>query len=670
MFGVSDVSKITTYLTCIQNMKRLLSALFLLSAYHCFADPRLPNFFTDHMVLQRSQAIPVWGWASPNETITVTLDKQVKKIKTPKSGKWMVKFDPMEAGGPYTLTVKGNTTITLQDVLIGEVWICSGQSNMEWELSSSMNAAKEMSQADYPQIRHFKVAHAISNKPLDNVAAAQWKICNPQNTGDFTAVGYFFARDLYQKLHVPIGLLNTSWGGTHSETWTSKEAFQQSDEFKDMIAKMPTIDLDSLARRQAEEVQAKIKSMGINAEKPASSTAWAAENFNDGKWPTMALPGPWEEKGFEGLDGIVWFRKFVTIDQVDVGKPAVLVLGKIDDSDHSFVNGTEVGGMTNKWNELRSYKIPAGVLHEGKNLIAIQVEDNGGGGGIYGDSSELKLTIGNKNIPLYGDWKFQVEEMKISESGLNPNAYPTLLYNAMIQPLEPFAFAGVIWYQGEANADRAYQYRKAFPLMITDWRSKWHRDFPFYFVQLASFNAGNGDSQHGSTWAELREAQTMTLSLPNTGMAVTIDIGESNDIHPKNKQDVGKRLAALALNRTYRQPMEDTGPMYHSMKTEGNSIVLQLDSIGSGLMVKDKYGYLKGFEIAGSDKQFHYAKATIRGNEVVVSSDSVTAPVAVRYAWADDAPDANLYNKEGFPAVPFRTDNWEGVTVKNKFGFE
>jgi sialate O-acetylesterase len=296
------------------------------------------------------------------------------------------------------------------------------------------------------------------------------------------------------------------------------------------------------------------------------------------------------------------------------------------------------------------------------------MEDTGGGGGLHGDSDDMKLVIGSAILPLSGAWAFGVESVSTGNSFLNPNSFPTLLYNAMIHPLVPFGIKGAIWYQGENNATRAHQYRQAFPLMINDWRKKWGQgNFPFYFVQLASFKAANGTSATGSTWAELREAQTMTLSLPNTGMVVTTDIGETNDIHPKNKQDVGKRLAALALRNTYQKDVVASGPVYRSMKVDGSRVIVSFDNVGTGLNARDKYGYLKGFEIAGADQKFHYAKAHIEGNNVVVYNEVVTTPVAVRFAWADDAGEANLFNKEGLPAVPFRTDTWKGITEGKKY---
>lgn len=632
-----------------------------------YADVHLPKLFADHMVLQRGKPIPVWGWANANEKITVQFNEQTKITKAGKDGKWKLQLDAATAGGPFVLTVKGKNTITINDVLVGEVWICSGQSNMEWSVRNTNNAEKEMASADYPMIHHFLVAKDVSAKPLDDIKAGEWQVCNPETVGDFTAVGFFFARALYNELKIPIGLINTSWGGTHSETWTSREAFEGSDEFKTMIAGMPNLNLDSLAAEKAKLMTKKIQALQPGFGTAVNEDEWKGNNYEDSKWPSMQLPSVWEQKGLDGVDGIIWFRKTITVTEADAGKAAILELSFIDDNDITYVNGVKVG-TTNAWNEKRKYNIPAGVLKAGKNIIAVRVEDTGGGGGIYGDANDLKITIDGKAQTLAGAWLFQVAALQKGNSSVGPNDYPTLLFNAMLKPLVPYAIQGAIWYQGESNAGRAYQYRKAFPLMITDWRKQWNAgNFPFYFVQLASFNSANGNSKNGSTWAELREAQTITLSLPHTGMAVTTDIGEANDIHPRNKQDVGKRLAAIALHDVYNKQIEYSGPMYESMQVDGNKIIISFTHTGSGLVAKDKYGYLKGFEIAGADQQFHYAKAMIQGDKVVVFADGVHNPVAVRFGWTDDAAEDNLFNKEGFPASPFRTDTWKGITEENKF---
>ena len=613
----------------------------------------------------------MWGWADKGEKVTVVFKGQSKSAKTDNSGKWIVVLAPEPAGGPFQLIIKGKNSITLSDVLIGEVWVCSGQSNMEWTVRNSKNAEEEIRNGNYPQIRQFLVQKSVSLKPEEDVKGGDWKVCSPDNIADFTAVGYFFARDLFNELKVPIGLINTSWGGTHSETWTSKEAFEQSEEFKSMIATMPAIDLEALAKQKRDDQLQKLKDMNINLSS-VDATNWKTPSYDDSQWHSLDAPGLWEEQGFDEADGVIWYRKTISIGGSDAGKEAVVELAMIDDSDETFINGIKVGQTINRYNEKRKYNVPAGVLVEGRNLIAIKVEDTGGGGGIYGEKSDLKLTTNSHNvIPLDGKWQFNIETLTSSTTSIGPNAYPTLLFNAMINPILNFAIEGAIWYQGESNAGRAYQYRKAFPLMIQDWRNHWKQgDFPFYFVQLASFNANHGTSEHGSSWAELREAQSMTLSLPNTGMAVTTDIGEANDIHPRNKQDVGKRLAAIALNKAYGRSNVFTGPVYKGINVEGKKIRVSFTDVGSGLMVKDKYGYLKGFEVAGSDQKFRYAKAWLEGNDVVVSCDEVSNPVAVRFAWADNPEDANLFNKEGFPASPFRSDNWQGITVEGKFVIE
>lgn len=645
-----------------------LAAIAILIHSFANANIRLPKIFGDSMVLQRGQEIPVWGWADKNEKITVTFNRQTKTITTGKDGKWKVTLAPETEGGPYRFIAKGKNTITLQNILVGDVWVCSGQSNMEFHLSSVINAAKEIEEANFPGIRHFTVLNDVAEKPRDDLAhESSWKAATSQNAGNFTAVGYFFARELYKELKVPIGLIHTSWGGTNSETWTSHAAFENSDEFKEMIKEMPNLNLDSIAKERKKTALKKLQNMQGGIHDAASVAAWKKFSFDDTRWPRMKVPGLWEQQGLENFDGTVWFRKAITISGADAGKPAELQLGMIDDNDETFINGTKAGS-TKGYNVKRIYKVPAGILKAGRNVVAVRVQDTGGGGGFYGDPGDAKIIIDSKEQSLEGDWSFQVESLQQESASLSPNAYPSLLYNAMIHPLIPFAIKGAIWYQGESNAERAYQYRKAFPLMITDWRQQWGQgNFPFYFVQLASFNAGNGNSKNGSTWAELREAQTLTLSLPNTGMAVTTDVGEPTDIHPKNKQAVGQRLAAIALHNTYEKSKVYSGPQYQSMKTEGNKVMVSFTNTGSGLSAKGPNGSINGFEVAGADQQFYSAKASVKGNLAEVSCDSVPNPVAVRYAWADDASNATLYNKEGFPALPFRTDNWNNITMENKY---
>ncbi|HEY8971370.1 MAG TPA: sialate O-acetylesterase [Puia sp.] len=643
----------------------------LLLSVSLFAEVRLPRLFGDNMVLQRDKPIAVWGWAAPGEKVTVHFNGQTQTVRTDKQGQWSLRLAPMSAGGPYQMTVNGGKSEkTFNNVMIGEVWICSGQSNMEMPIAGwgkINNYQQEIADANFDAIRQIKVPNTVALIPQTDIPSGEWKVCSPQTAGDFSATAYFFARELYQKLHIPIGLINTSWGGTMVETWTSRGAFEQSDEFRQMITTMPpAADIKQIGEQKKADLIKKITA--LQGTLTGNETEYSSADLDDTRWPHMKLPVLWEQAGLglDDLDGVVWFRKVVEISDADAGKAAVLDMGKIDDEDETYVNGTKVGATSN-YSAHRQYAIPLGVLKAGKNVIAVRVHDTGGGGGIYGEPGELKCTIGSHELSLAGDWSFNVASV-VMNTAMGPNSAPTLLFNAMINPLIPYTIRGAIWYQGEANAGRAYQYRKAFPLMITDWRQHWKDgDFPFYFVQLASFGADHGNSRRGSTWAELREAQAMTLALPNTGMAVTTDIGNSTDIHPKDKQDVGKRLAFIALNNLYGQTMEYSGPVYQSMQVDGQKVMLHFSHTGSGLSTPDKYGYLRGFEVAGSDHVWHYAKAAIQGDKVVAWSDVVASPVAVRYGWMDDALEDNLFNKEGLPAPPFRTDEWKGVTENVKY---
>ncbi|HSQ47324.1 MAG TPA: sialate O-acetylesterase [Lutibacter sp.] len=640
-------------------MRPYILIIALVFSINSAANVRLPKLFSDDMVLQRDHLIPIWGWANANEKIEIRFNKQLKSTKADKNGKWIVRLDAENAGGPYELSIKGKNHLILKNVLVGEVWICSGQSNMEFTVNEAMNAEKEINDADYPFIRHFKVERDVSSLPKDDVKSGKWEVSTKKTVGNFTAVGYFFAKKLYEELKIPIGLINTSWGGTGSETWTSREAFESSEEFASMIAEMPKVNLDSISQIFIKSITKRIETLQGSKIDSDNTAQFKELEFDDVSWPEINQPELWETQELGEFDGVVWLRKTITLSTEDTGKAGMLELSKIDDEDISFINGIEVG-RNNIWDAKRKYPIPLGLLKAGENTIAIRVVDGGGGGGIYGDTSDFKLTVGNNAIPLTGKWKYQVESVK---SDISPNSYPSLLYNAMVNPLIPFAIQGVLWYQGETNAWRAQQYKKAFPLMISDWRNKWHQgNFPFYFVQLSSFNETNGNSNNGSMWAELREAQTETLQLPNTGMCVTTDNGDPLDIHPKNKQDVGKRLAAIALSKTYKKNIVYSGPTFISMEIQENKIIVSFENIGSGLSTPDKYGYVKGFEIAGDDQIFYYAKAKIVDDKVVIYNENVKNPVAIHFGWADDASDNNLYNKEGFPAVPFRTDKWKNVT--------
>ncbi|GGA66241.1 9-O-acetylesterase [Flavobacterium palustre] len=628
------------------------------------ANVRMPLLFSDGMVLQRNKPIPVWGWANPDEKVEIHFNKQAKMVQADKNGKWMVSLSAEKAGGPFELIITGKNKIVIKDVLVGEVWICSGQSNMEFQMYKLPDFETQKAQSNEPMIRQFLVVQDLSGTPKEDLKEGKWTVSNKENIKDFTAVGYFFAKKIYTELKIPIGIINTSWGGTCVETWTSREAFQKSAEFKDMIATVPSVNMDAIFETYKKSLLDNIQKIQGFEVTDANQEQFKEPDFKDANWPEIKVPSLWENQQIGNIDGVVWMRKTIILTAEQAKKEAILYLSKVDDEDQTYVNGVQVG-TNNIWDAKRIYKIPAGVLKEGANVIAVKITDYSGGGGIYGDSAELKIDFNGSSIALDGFWKFKVVNVKVSVS---PNSYPSLLYNAMINPLIPYAFEGVLWYQGEANVSRANQYKKAFPLMITDWRTKWNQGrFPFYFVQLSTYDEFGGNSTKGSRWAELREAQTETLKLPNTGMTVTTDIGNAKDIHPTNKKDVGLRLSAIALNNVYGKKQVYSGPLYKAMEVKGNQIALSFTSIGTGLSTSDKNGILKGFEIAGADKVFYPATAIIKDNKVVVASEKVPNPVAVHYGWADDDTEINLFNRENFPASPFRTDNWDMITAEEKY---
>ena len=557
--------------------------------------------------------------------------------------------------------ISGRNSIVLKDVLIGDVWLCSGQSNMALQVANSNNAEEEIAAAEFPLIRLFQVPSNLQLAPVEDLPEGEWTVCDPETVGGFSAVGYFFGQDLHEELDVPIGLINSSWGGTNVETWTSREMAITDPEMRKAAESIKDMDLEGMKRKLEAERRTLLASLGELEPGMVDGLAlWAAEELDVSEWKPMIVPGLWEEQGLEDVDGVIWFRRDVELSAEHLESPAVLKLGAIDDNDLCWINGVKVG-ETNAYNKARIYDIPKDILRKGRNTIVVRVEDTGGGGGFSGEAEKILFNSTGGDIPLAGEWLYRVSSESFSASSgisVHPNSKPTLLYNGMIQPLVNYPIKGAIWYQGESNAAEAYKYRSRFPNLIRDWRNKWQNPLMgFYFVQLANFMEVK-DEPGESDWALLREAQAMTLALPKTGMAVTIDIGETDDIHPRNKQDVGRRLALAALHDTYGKDVVYSGPVYKSMKLEGSKVILELDPMGSALEVRDKYGYVKGFSIAGEDMVFHWARGVQKESSLILVSDKVDKPVAVRYGWADNPLDANLYNVEGLPASPFRTDDW------------
>lgn len=647
----------------------LLSILFCFTAL-LFTSPlmaqlKLPQIFSDHMVLQQKAEVPIWGWAAAGEKITVQLAKQEVNTTADDSGQWSVKLQPVNAGGPHELVVSSkNQTLRYEDVLFGEVWLCSGQSNMEYTLKM-LDKTEAIANADNDQLRLFTVEKRVAFRPEEDLESGQWASTKPETIADFSAVAYFFGKKLQEELDVPIGLIQSAWGGTVVETWMSSASAKKVPYYTEHVNQLKDFDVEKMKAQTTARYDKLLAEFGDEKKDGLQNgkALWAASNYDDSRWGDMKLPGLWENQGFSELNGVVWYRKEINIPAEVAAKGLTLHLGPIDDDDMTWINGQLVGSMVQKYNVPRIYEVPAKVLKAGKNVITVRVNDTGGGGGFHGQAEQMKIQSGDFEHSLAGMWKYRLSPDLVSfeAAGAGPNDHPTVLFNGMINPLIPYALQGAIWYQGESNAGRAYEYRELFPMMINDWRKYWSEDLDFYWVQLANFMDPASDPGP-SNWAELREAQDMTLSLPKTGMAVIIDIGEADDIHPKNKEDVGLRLALQALHKNYGQDIVYSGPVFEGMKIDGKTAILSFDHTGSGLMAKDKYGYLKGFAIAGKDRKFHWARARIVGDKVEVFSPEVNQPVAVRYAWADNPEDANLYNKEGLPAAPFRTDEWPGVT--------
>ncbi|MBL8760159.1 MAG: DUF1080 domain-containing protein [Phycisphaerae bacterium] len=625
---------------------------------------QLPAILSSGMVLQQQTNARLWGWANPNESIRVTPSwPDAKPIdgKADGRGRWEITLPTPTPGGPYSINIVGENQLTISDVLVGEVWVCSGQSNMEWPLSAipavpgDKPATEEIAAADYPRIRLFTVENTISLHPRADTVGA-WKACAPRSAAEFSAVGYFFGRELHDKLNVPIGLVSADWGGTPAEAWTPEGMFDAFPEYAGAMNTIRTLrDPDTRSSLQQDGSARWWDNLDNVTKAPAG---WTGADFDDSKWSAFTLPATLAGNGLDARDGLFYFRLVVDLPADAAGKEATLALGPIDDRDTTWVNGTQVGATHSdgQWNVAREYDLPKGVLKAGKNVVAVRVLDTAGPGGINGKPEQMFIDIGGKKTSLAGAWRLlpgaQAKELPPIQQPQSVNAgWPTSLYNGMIAPLTPMAIRGAIWYQGESNVGRAEQYSRLFPAMIQGWRRAWGRgDFPFLFVQIAPFSYG----PNGVPCAELREAQTKSLATPNTGMAVTMDIGDPRDIHPGHKDMVGKRLAAWALAKTYGKDVAYSGPMFKSASFEGGVAKISFDHAEKGLKASTGVTHL---QVAGDDRVFHPAVGKIEGSTLVVSSDAVKAPAAVRYAWDDDcAP--NLFNADGFPAVPFRTDTW------------
>lgn len=636
---------------------------------------KLSPLFSDHMVLQQEEDVAIWGNDKPNQKVTVSGSwGEEKSIQADINGHWKLNLKTPKAGGPYTLSViSKDSTAIFKDVLIGEVWLASGQSNMQMPLKGwppndpIQNSEMEIANSENPNIRMFTVTRAFSIKTLDTLEGS-WAVSNKNTASDFSATAFFFAKRMQKELQVPIGIIHSSWGGTVAEAWTSASSLRPLKDFNET--------LDRINKPQPFEQTQNWFAQYPSQDFPETKEQWeqiefadldaAQLNFDDATWGSIDLPGRVDQMENGEIDGAIWIRKEIEI--TDISNDYTLHIGAIDDMDATYVNGEKIGGLAGNgvWNMERKITVPKNLLKKGKNIIAIRIIDTGGKGSVEG-----RMELVNEkgvSISLEGAWnslmiaeiylgKFYGYGLKndLSERPeiqlMNPNI-PTVLYNAMINPLVPYNIKGAIWYQGESNVGRDLQYRQLFPAMINDWRAKWNSEFPFYFVQIAPYTYDPNPSKQVSQ--RLREAQRLSLNTPKTGMVVTLDIGNPTNIHPANKQDVGSRLAGLALANDYGFSLVYSGPSVKKISQTNHKILVEFNHVGSGLMAAEDE--LTGFEIAGDDKIYKVAKAKIKGNTIELTAKGLTQPKYVRYAWRDDSM-ASLFNQEGLPASSFSSED-------------
>lgn len=637
------------------------------------AQLKLANIFGDHMVLQRDKPIKVWGWNNPGENVILNFNNQSTVAKTDADGNWAVTLGTVSSGGGSLSmnVIDADEAVSFSDILMGEVWLCSGQSNMEWKVGGVDNAAAELEKAnDFPMIRHIEIPKSTSFKPEKDFIDQEWKVSSSETAAGFTAVGYFFAQKLTKELGVPIGLIHSSWGGSHIETWISKEAMLASDILKEYASKMPN---DAVAGSKVwiKDVVGRFHGGDKNFDvSKIDENDYLKPDYDFSKWTNFNPMGQWDWKGFGSWRGSVFIQKDIEISDKEASKASEIHFGLLSGDITFYVNGKLVN--SGFYPDEIKVNLQAGTWKPGKNSLLVKFSENGfptewRGVGLYGRPNSFSLDIEGVSKPLMNEpWKTRPSWKSPWYYASWMNNAGTITYNAMIAPLVGLGIQGAIWYQGESNAGRAHDYQKSFPLLIRDWRTHWKEEFPFFWVQLATFGAFN-DSNSGSQWAELREAQNMTLSLPKTGQAVITDVTDPKNLHPTNKQIVGERMALSALKVAHDKNIVHSGPTYQNMSVRKGKAVLNFGNVGTGLKTNNKYGNLEGFEIAGADQKFYFAQSVIVGNTVVVSHPMVKTPKAVRYGWSNSPVDANLFNKEDLPASPFRTDSWKGVTEEEHF---
>ena len=610
------------------------------------AQTTVSGLFSDNMVVQREQPIKVWGWSDEGTTINVQFAGN-SETATTQNGKWEVTLPALDAGGPYTMTIQAEISMTFNNVLIGDVWVAGGQSNMEWILKNTENAQAEITAANYPDIRFFKIPPTVSNIEFEQVPGGAWKEANPLNAVVYSAVGWYFAKSNHLEKGVPVGIIDSNNGGSPAEAWMSLNAVATVPSYAADVANVTDPEKDWAAILEQNELNDVLR-FEIAADIDAAiATEAHLIDFDDSDWQCVEIPN------VDYIFDVVWLRKSLLLNGTE--ETVKLNVGKMETRGQIFFNEELIYNKTTTGVEILT--IPAELINDGKNVISCRVVNPYGGRAYFGDIDNMYVEIDGNQISLEGEWKYSNTLEGEIPQVTTYRHIPSFLYNSMIKPISNFNVRGVIWYQGESNAFRADEYQQLFATLIQDWRDSWqNQNMPFLYVQLPSYQARVTEpSDHN--WARIREAQTQTLVVDQTGMATTIDIGDANDIHPRNKKDVGQRLWLNAKKVSFEDDVVASGPLYLSHEFNDNEVTLSYDNLGGGLQTNDG-NVPVGFAVAGADQVFYWADAQIVNEQIVISAEEVSNPVAVRYAWAVN-PETNLYNVEGLPAVPFRTDNWD-----------
>jgi sialate O-acetylesterase len=639
---------------------------------NAYADIRLPRLVGDNMVLQRNAPLEVWGWADPGERVRIIFRGHRAATRADRSGRWSARLPAQRAGGPATMRISGKNVLIIENILVGDVWLAAGQSNMQFPMAEESgfggiaNSEQEIAGANFPSIRLFTVKRTTALRPMEDAESTGWLPVTPESVRGFSAVAYLFGRELYKRHRVPVGLIEAAWGGTPAETWISATSVRRFPEFRESMARQSRIDASAIASYDA-YLAARNQWYLLHGREDRATTArvgWAEPGYDDSDWPTTIEPQPWPIKPVKEFDGTLWYRKEIDVLPGEAGNSIRLHLSHLLQKDTTYFDGAKVGEMAGEVPD-RDYSVPGELVKPGRNIVAVrltgQYASGDGYAGMLGEASQMYAELGTRRVSLAGIWRVQPgpdlselpEPPPLAEFRTEFPQSPTLLFNAMIAPLLRYRLKGVIWYQGESNVGRAAQYRSLFPALINDWRAHWGYQLPFLFVQLAGFGADAPEPGECAR-AELRESQSAALSLAGTGMATAIDLGDADDVHPKNKQDVAHRLALAAAHVAYGEHVIDSGPTYRSTRIESRQVRLDFYNTAAGLRISGDDAEPRGFAIAGADGRFVWARARVEGRAVVVWSDAVAAPTAVRYDWGN-TPSGNLYNAAGLPAPPFRT---------------